>query len=195
MKFDPVSYTGPAIDDPDLLARLPKPLAKLLGETNGFIAFKGGLHVRGVCTDPDWHSLREALLGDHAFHLLYPEVSPDDVPFAEDSLGDQFLLRDGVVWRLFAETGEVESLEMNFTQFLDAVQKDPVEELGLEPLMQFHADGGSLKPGQLLSASPPFCSEEADDGQSFSAMSSDERHRVLAEFAAKFQEEADDDFD
>src|SRR4029077_6051719 len=127
MKLDQVSYSGPAIDDSALLSKLPKVLAKLLQETNGFILFKGGLHVRGICADPHWHSLRAAWLADDAFHRLYPEVSPDDIPFGGDSLGDQFLLREGIVWRLFAETGEVESLEMSFSQFMDAVQKDPVE--------------------------------------------------------------------
>ena len=193
MKFDQLSYTGPAIDDQALLAKLPKALAKLLQDTNGFIQFNGGLHVRGVCQEPAWHSLREAWLGDDAFHRCYPEVTPEDIPFGEDSLGDQFLLREGIVWRLFAETGEMETLEMSFSQFMQAVQDDPMEELGLEPLTQFQADGGKLEPGQLLSADPPFCTEEADDGQTLLAVPSAERHRFLAEFAAKFHDVPDDD--
>jgi hypothetical protein len=192
MKLDHVTFTGPAIDDPELLAKLPKGLATLLEQTNGFIQFHGGLHVRGACLAPSWHSVREAWLGENAFHELYPEVTPDDVPFGEDSLGDQFLLREGTVWRLFAETGEMESLEMTFSQFMQSVQNDPIEELGLQPLMQFQEDGENLEPGQLLSAHPPFCTEEAEEGVTVSAVSSDERHRFLAEFAAKLRELPED---
>jgi len=188
MKLLHVTFTGPVIDDQDLLDQLPKALAGLLRHRNGFIQFHGGLHVRGACREPAWHSLRDAWLGENAFHRLYPEVTPKDVPFAEDCVGDQFLLREGTVWRLFAETGETESLEMTLSQFLESAQNDPIEELGLQPIMQFQQEGGTLEPGQLLAAYPPFCTEEAEDGVSVSAVPSGERHRLLAEFAAKFRE-------
>jgi hypothetical protein len=188
MKLDHLNFTGPAIDDPELLAKLPKALAELLTQTNGFIQFHGGLHVRGACLTPGWHSLREAWLGDNAFHRLYPEVEPDDVPFAEDYLGDQFLIRGGDVWRLYAETGEVESLEETFKVFMENVQDDPGEELGLHALLQFQRDGGKLKPGQLLAADPPYCTEEAAEGVSLKAISGEERKRFLADFAAKMRD-------
>jgi hypothetical protein len=188
MKLDRVSYTGPAIDDPKLLENLPTELAELLQQTNGFIQYDGGLHVRGACHAPAWHSLRDAWLGADAFHRLYPDVTADDVPFAEDSLGDQFLLRDDIVWRLFAETGEMESLEAPLDEFLESVQKDPVEELALHPLMQFQEDGGKLPPGKLLAAYPPFCSEESADGVSLAAVPSAERRRALADLARQIRE-------
>jgi hypothetical protein len=188
MKLDNVTYTGPALDDPELLDQLPKGLVALLQQTNGYIQHGGGVHVRGACSAPAWHSLREAWLGAHAFHRLYPDMKPEDVPFAEDCLGDQFFLRAGEVWRLFAETGEVESLEVSFKEFMAEAANDPVESLGLEPLLQFQKDGGKLEPGQLLAAYPPFCTEEAEDGVTVSAMSSEERHRFLAEFAAKLRD-------
>jgi hypothetical protein len=191
MKLDHLSYTGPAIDDPELLAKLPKPLAELLLQTNGYIQFHGGLHVRGACLAPAWHSLREAWLGDNAFHRLYPELKPDDVPFAEDFLGDQFILRDGDVWRLYGETGEMEPQEETFKVFMENVQDDPGEELGLHALLQFQRDGGKLLPGQLLAAYPPYCTEEAAEGVSLKAISSDERHRFLADFAAKLRDVPD----
>src|SRR5271166_4833360 len=99
MRLEHVTYRGPAIDDRAILAKLPRALTELLEQTNGFIQFHGGLHVRGACRQPDWHSLRAAWESEHAFHQLYPEVDPEDIPFAEDALGDQFLLRDGEVWR------------------------------------------------------------------------------------------------
>jgi hypothetical protein len=188
MKLEHITFTGPAIDDHDLLDQLPKTLANLLQQTNGFIQYHGGLHVRGACKAPAWHSLRAAWLGDEAFYRHYPELTADDIPFGEDCLGDQFFLRDAVVWRLFAETGETESLEVNLSQFMKETQDDPGEELGLHPLLQFQRDGGKLEPGQLLSADPPFCTEEAEDGVTVTPVSCEERHRFLAEFAAKFRD-------
>jgi hypothetical protein len=105
-----VTYVGPPIDDADILARVPSDLADRLRQANGFIWFGGGLHVRGACREPAWHSLRAAWEGDAALHVLYPTVQVDDVPFAEDCVGDQFLIRGGTVWKLAAETGDVEDL-------------------------------------------------------------------------------------
>jgi hypothetical protein len=192
MKLGHLHYTGPAIDDPEMLAKLPKPLAELLTQTNGFIQFHGGFHVRGACNAPAWHSLREAWFGERAFHRLYPEVQPTDIPFAEDFLGDQFLLRDGDVWRLYGETGEMEPLEETFKVFMENVQDDPGEELGLHALLQFQREGGKLPPGQLLTADPPYCTEEAADGVELSAVSIEDRHRFLAELAAKLRDSQDE---
>lgn len=188
MKLNQLNYSGPTIDDPEVMAMLPKSLAELLQQVNGFIQYHGGLHVRGACLEPAWHSLRDAWLGANAFHRLYANVKPDDVPFAEDCLGDQFLLRGSEVWQLYGETGEVESLEESFDEFMQNAEDDPGEHLGLHPLLQFQRDGGHLEPGQLLSAYPPFCTEEAEDGVTVSAVSTDERRRFLAEFAAKFRD-------
>jgi hypothetical protein len=191
MKIEHTNFTGPAIDDREILAKLPKELAKLLEQTNGFIQFHGGFHVRGACLTPAWHSLRDAWIGKNAFHLLYPDVMPEDIPFAEDCMGDQFLLRDGTVWQLFAETGELESLESTFSEFLQNVEDDPGEHLALHPLLQFQREGGHLQPGQLLSANPPFCTEEAEDGVSLKAIASEERRRFLADLAKKMSESPD----
>ncbi len=188
MKHDHVTFTGPVIDDSEVLARLPKGLAEHLQQTNGYVHYHGGFHMRGACLAPAWHSLRDAWLGENAFHRLYPEVKPDDIPFAEDCLGDQFLLRAGDVWQLYCETGEVEALEVNFKQFMEEVVDDPGEHLGLHPLLQFQREGGHLQPGQLLSALPPFCTEEAEDGVTVSAVTTAERRRFLAEFAAKMRD-------
>jgi hypothetical protein len=187
MKLEHITYTGPASDDAELLDRLPEELADLLRQINGFIQFHGGLHLRGACKQPAWHSLRAAWLGKEAFHRLYPAVEEDDIPFAEDCLGDQFLLRDDEVWKLSAETGDVESLEVSFDEFLEQAQDDPVEFLGLHPLLQFQQEGGALEPGQLLSSYPPFCTEQADDGVRLNKVSTLERHRFLARLAAKIR--------
>ena len=82
----------------------------ILSDANGFILHEGALHVRGVSFAPEWHSLRAAWRGPSAFHTLYESVLSTDIPFAQDQVGDQFLLRDGRVLRVSAETGEVDAL-------------------------------------------------------------------------------------
>jgi hypothetical protein len=185
MKLEHVTFAGPLLDDGELIARLPADLAALLRQINGFIQFHGGLHVRGACLHPAWHSLRDAWESEAAFHRLYPAVRAEDIPFAEDCLGDQFLLRDGRVWRLMAETGEIEPLEVGLDGFFRAVEADPVEFLSLQPLLQFQQDGGRLEPGQLLSAAPPFCTEQPAEGVSLRAIPAGDRRRFLAGFAAQ----------
>lgn len=191
MQLEHVTFTGPPLDDGDLLVRLPANLAGLLRQINGFIQFHGGLHVRGACDEPDWHSLRNAWDGADAFWRLYPEVHQADVPFAEDCMGDQFLLRDGVVHQLAAEIGEVESLGVGLREFFQAVAADPVEFLSLHPLLQHQQDGGRLEPGQLLAASPPFFTKESADGVSLAAISAGERRRFLADIAAQLRDVPD----
>lgn len=188
MQLEHVTYTGPPLDDGDLLDRLPANLAGLLRQINGFIQFHGGLHVRGACREPDWHSLRDAWDGEAAFWRLYPEVRQADVPFAEDCMGDQFVLRDAVVHKLSAETGDAESLGVGLREFFEAVAADPVEYLSLHPLLQHQQDGGGLEPGQLLAAFPPFCTKESADGVSLAAIPAGERRRFLADLAAQLRE-------
>jgi hypothetical protein len=188
MELDHVTFVGPPLDDGEILAQIPANLAGLLQQLNGFIQFHGGLHIRGACRQPFWHSLRDAWIGVQAFHSLYPAVHPEDIPFAEDCLGDQFLLRDGRVLRLAAETGELEALDLSLAEFFHAVQADPIDFLSLQPLLRFQRDGGTLEPGQLLAAYPPFCTEEAADGVDLAAISADERRRFLADFAAQIRD-------
>ena len=159
-------YVGPSTDDRDILERLPAEYCTLLAQANGYVAYHGGLHVRGACLSPDWHSLRAAWDGERAVHRLWPAVSPNDVPFAQDALGDQFVLRHDQVHRLAAETGELESLGVDLLGFDAAVRSDPVEYLNLAPLEAFRAAGGVLQPGQLLSVYPPYCFEGAEADRS-----------------------------
>lgn len=165
--MDALDYQGPALDDEDLLADLPLDLCEVLRACNGFVQFGGGLHVRGACRGPDWHSLRAAMEGGQAFHLLYPDVvDPTDIPFGQDCMGDQFVLRGGEVHQLAAEVGEMDSLGMGLVEFLGYLREDPVERLCLHPLREFQERGGGLAPGRLLLAYPPFCTGQSGAGAS-----------------------------
>jgi hypothetical protein len=103
-------------------------------------------------------------LSRDSINNAYPGVSKSDVPFAQDCLGDQFLLSAGEVVRLGAEDGKLDPLGVGLQAFLDAAQSDPLEYLQLHPLVRFMQDGGSLLPGQLLLSYPPFITSESADG-------------------------------
>jgi hypothetical protein len=185
VEFPGISYSGPAVDDPDLLAELPAALAALLGRVNGFVAYRGGMHVRGACAQPAWHSLRAAWRGPASFAARYPSVLASDVPFAQDPLGNQFLLRDGLVVRLYTEVGQLQPLGIDLDGFCERVLADPIGTVGLQPLMQFEGEDERLLPGQLLSAFPPVCSEEAREGVLLRAVPIADRLTDLASLAAQ----------
>ena len=185
MELTHVTYQGPDIDDAAILARVPAPLRRLLESANGFIQFGGGLHVRGACRRPHWHALRVAWDGDTALHALYAAVTPEDVPFAQDCVGDQFLLRDGEVLRLDGETGDIRPQAAGLVPFLEAVAADPVDYLMMQPLLQLLDEGGTLDPGQLIHAYPPFCTVESGKGVSLRALPALELIRSHAHVAAQ----------
>lgn len=188
MDFPHLTFTGPPIDDPGLLDRLPPDLISILKAQNGVVSHSGGFHLRGVCAAPGWHSLRAAMEGPMALHRRFPEVQAADIPFAEEACGDQFLLREGVVHRLAGETGDVGSLEMPLVPFLERVRDDGVATLNLEPLLAFLEAGQHLAPGQLLSVYPPFILTASENGVTLKAVSAAERLAFLADLAAQLHD-------
>lgn len=164
MTSDDLLYLGPRRGDLGGFRELPETLRQLLERWNGFVAFGGGLHVRGICQHPSWHSLHEVWRGAHALERLYPAVQPSDLPFAEDCMGDQFLLRGPQVLRLAGETGELDLVSHSLEEFLERAEADPLLFLALGPLRQILREGKILAPGQILVAYPPYCSREAEQG-------------------------------
>ena len=177
-----LSYVGPSLDDIEILPRLPVAYTQLLATQNGFIAFAGGLHVRGAVIEPRWHSIRAALDGLDAVHRLFDALRPADVPFAQNVLGDQYILRDDRVCRLDAELGTIEPLQLDLEGFLGAATADPIGFLRLQPLINFQELGGALEPGQLLSVYPPFLIRTDSAKRSYAAVPASQLIRSLAEF-------------
>lgn len=155
MNISGITWKGESIEDVELLRELPAELVRILSNTNGFILHEGAVHVRGACLTPEWHSLRAAWRGPKAFHILYDEVRPSDTPFAQDQVGDQFLIREGVVLRLFAETGKTERLSGSLQEFFSKMNDD------IEGFLNVGLSHKML-PGQLLHAFPPFCFESVE---------------------------------
>ncbi len=187
MNLDQSTYRGPAVDDRELLDLVPTELRALLEQVNGVVLFSGGLHIRGAALAPEWHSLRRAWLSGDSINQAYPGVFASDVPFAQDCMGDQFLLRDRQVIRLLAEDGSFEPLGVDLSAFLDAARSDPLEYLGLHPLVRFMEDGGRIRPGQLLVAYPPFMFAESGEGVALEAVAADEAIRFHSDLARQMR--------
>lgn len=192
MELRDVIYQGPEIDTRTLLINLPDDYRNLLEQLNGFVQFFGGLHIRGVCSEPLWHSLHVVWHGEFALSRLYSSIEPSDIPFGQDAVGDQFILRNLVVHRLLAETGELETCDCDLLTFLERAQEDPVGYLSLQPMLQFYNEGGQLQPGELINVYPPFCSKEAAEGVSLRAIPALERLGFLATFARQIASLKDD---
>ncbi|MCG8010055.1 MAG: hypothetical protein N0C81_20725 [Candidatus Thiodiazotropha lotti] len=186
MNLEHITYTGPEFDESSkIIKALPDNLVSLLKQINGFVQFGGGLHLRGVCNEPEWHSIENMMNGPLSLHDAYPSIAVTDAPFAEDCVGDQFLLRNRSVIKLYSETGEVEEYGFGLTTFLNNVSENPVEFLGMEPLLQLQNEGGGLEPGELIHVYPPFCTKEAENGVSLKAVPSSEALLYLANFSKK----------
>lgn len=156
MKLPGVTYKHSDIDDQDTFSVTPSRFQDFLRQTNGIVAFKGGLHIRGCCHEPSWHSIDYYISGQPAFWKTYPDLLDIDIPFAQDCLGDQFFFRGEKVFKLNLETGEPTFYDYDFYGFLEATNDNPIEFLGMYPLVQFEMDGKELLPGQLLQAYPPL---------------------------------------
>jgi len=122
------------------------------------ILYSGGLQVRSNEANDPLLNIKTFVEGELAFHNLYPLIEKDDFPIAQDCFGDQFFIRDGLVIKLMAETGDINELNCTWDQFLKWVSEDPFERLDL-------SKDTNLEPGKLLFAYPPFCTEEGANAE------------------------------
>jgi hypothetical protein len=159
MKLNGITWEAGGSTDMVLLGFLPEELGEIIEPTGGFILHNGAIHFRGCTFEPGWNSLRPIYHGNHSLKTLYPAVDVDDVPFAQDQLGDQYLLRGVEVMHLDAETGEVKRFARCLTEFMDGIQADIEDYLNVSLSHR-------LLPGQGLHAHPPFCVKESAGGAS-----------------------------
>jgi hypothetical protein len=181
MKLRNITYSGTHLTDFATLEKLPQQLKGFLREQNGVIAFNGGLQIRSCSETPPWNSLKEYWTGDKALFRTYDKLTVTDIPFGQDCVGDQFFIRDNIVFRLSGETGDVESLQVDFNTFLHNASEDPDEYLLLGPLRKFEQTGQVLGPGELLSVFPLFCMTESKNGISVKNIPVEERMGFLKE--------------
>ncbi len=184
MKLEHVTYKGKEEANFDCIKfEVPAALKSLLEQINGFIQYHGGLHVRGICRQPEWHSLNEVMTGKFALHKVYENIKETDLVFAQDCMADQFFIRDDCVYKLYSESGEVEFKESSLNLFLEKSTGDPVDYLEMQPLLQFQTDGNTLDPGSVLHAVPPFCTEQSENGVHLGAIPIHEAMLVLPDMA------------
>jgi hypothetical protein len=164
MEFDGVLHQGGQIEDKEYFKTLPQELQDFYEQTNGLVAFQGGLTIRGCLNEPYWLSLKEACQGENALWKTYEELEQTDWMFAYDCCGDQYFLRKGEVFRLCAENGEIEGYGIDFWEFVESAMEEPEDYLDLQPLYGFFSEGGVLEPGELLHVYPPFIVENEEDG-------------------------------
>lgn len=120
------------------------------------ILFNGGLQIRSEGAAEKLLNVNTFLEGDLSLSKLYPSVLPDDYPIAQDCFGDQYLIRNKLVLKLSAETGDIEEYNCTWEDFLHWVQEDPVDRLALPEDLE-------LETGKLLFAYPPFCTKEGSN--------------------------------
>lgn len=147
---------------------------------DGAFLYSGGLQVRGIKSKHIQLSLHRYWHGDLALHRMYPKLNSTDIPFAQDCFGDQFFERNGIVFQLFAETGEIESIDMTPEEFLSWSSINPIEHLNLPSDL-------NLSDGKLLLAYPPFCTEEGNK-PSISEINNDEVINFHAEFSKQISQ-------
>ncbi|QSE98990.1 SMI1/KNR4 family protein [Fulvivirga lutea] len=163
MEFTGIIYHNTDISDKSTFDKLPKELQDFFSQVNGIIAYNGGLQIRGCINEPEWISL-EAIWSD--LHKTYDCLTKEDIPFAQDAFGDQFIWRNGHIHRLSAEFGELEDLELDFSSFLEKETENPVDFLMLESFNQLYDSDIRLSPGQLMNVYPPFMFD-TNDNRSF----------------------------
>ncbi len=184
MDFSGITYRGDAINDSHIYDALPRVLQDFYAQINGLVAFDGGLQIHGCVKSPDWFALRHAI--EHV-HAHYDTIRSGDIPFAQDCLGDHYVLSDSMVVHLNGETGEIDPLEISFEQFLIQACENPVDFLSLQPLERYKADGGALKPGNLLNVYPPFSMQTDDQEYSLKAIDALEQRNFLTDYYAQIK--------
>lgn len=188
MDLNNITYKGSAYEGgSEIEELLPENLFGLLTQINGFIQYGGGLHVRGLCKDPKWHSLEEIMIGELSLHEKYSEVQTTDIPFAQDCVADQYLLRNKLVYKLLSESGEVEALGFGLATFFSRVEENSQEFLGLEPLLQLHSENEYLEPGQVIHVYPPLCTAQAANGVSLKPVGVVDALGYLADLSSQIQ--------
>ncbi len=156
MNLPDIIYENFEITDRETLGLMAKELKEFYLEQNGIVAFQGGMQFRGCLTSPTYLSIREIWKGKSKLFGTYHKVEEQDIPIAQDAFGDQYLDRDGRIYKLSGETGELENLELSFDEFVREIEQNGIQFLGIEPIYDLEDAGINLKPDQMMNVYPPF---------------------------------------
>lgn len=130
-------------------------LVELLTDRNGFYAFESALHVfpassyEGEMTLSRWNSFG-------LWRNEYGVLAEGMLFFAENALGDQFCIHEGLVCNFDAETGEIKSLGKTLAEWAQSVLQN-YKFLTAYPLLhQWQLKEGALPVGMRLMPKIPF---------------------------------------
>lgn len=178
MQFTGVTYQNTELTDLPTFERLDGELKGFIEQVNGLVAYNGGIQFRGCVKDPKWISLEEVWTGASALYKTYDILTASDIPFAQDGFGDQFILRNNVVYRLSSEYGDLENLDVTLFGFIGEIIKNPVEYLMLAAFNDLYEMGVKLDSGQLINVMPPFIIE-TEETRSYKPVSTFEQLEFL----------------
>lgn len=154
MNLTNITYRNELIEDRGTFDLLPSELKEFYLQCNGLVALNGGIQFRGCVFEPKWISLIEIWKGNSKLDIVYDVITKDDIPIAQDGFGDQYIYRDGQIYRLCCESGELENLNCSFTQFLKEIEKDPRDYLALQQIEELRSIGIKLKNGEMMNVFP-----------------------------------------
>ncbi len=127
---------------------------EFLAVHDGLMAFDGGLRCFGTRSGI-LPSLREWNRPD-GWRSAYRTLTEGLQFFGEDVLGNQFAFEDERVVRFLGETAEREFMADSLREWIEALLKDPGEELALWLLEEWKRPDRALKPSEYLCPTVPF---------------------------------------
>lgn len=137
-------------DDPTV-----KELEELLGRKNGFYAFESALHLLpSNCENAPMDIERWNNGG--LWREEYDGVADGFLFFAEDAFGEQFALRDGMVYRFDGENGAAEEMANSLEDWASLILDGYEYETGYPLAHEWQMLNGTLMPGERLLPKVPF---------------------------------------
>ena len=164
------------------LGGVPKELADILGEKNGFYAFESALHFFPVNDSASSVGL-DAWNSDSGWRVEYGELASSCLFFAEDVFGGQFCLKDGKVWQFDPETGELTLLGQSLEEWAAAVLGDFAFLTGHPVAREWQLLHGPLPANMRLVPKVPFVLGGPFSVSNLSPMDSERAMRVRGNLA------------
>ena len=153
---------------------MPKEIQELLSKMNGVRLLDGGLTFYNCTREKVWNALLFAIAGDRALYKTYDQLLPNDLPFAIDCFGDQYIWRQGIVFHLTGDSGEVRSLDFTLDQFIEGISTNPIDFLNLAPFIELTQNRQTtLNQDQLFGVYPPFMMQHEGE-RTFKAIEAEE---------------------
>jgi hypothetical protein len=124
-----------------------------LDACNGGLYFGGSLHLYGVCRRPLFHSIAEV---NRILLKEYGGIVRGAFSFGQDLFANQLVFTAKGVASLNGETGDLDFLARDFSDWLDLLSEDVEYLTGVNLLREWEIELGKLQHDQRLCAKIPF---------------------------------------